>query len=89
MFPTAGRPAVEIMMPVWSPGFYRVEDYARRVEDLSAKAADGTDLKVEHPGEESMEGRDGRRRGPGRCVRHRLICRQSIGDDQLRRRAAV
>ena len=37
VFPTAGRPAVEIMMAVWSPGFYRVEDYAKRVEDLSAK----------------------------------------------------
>ena len=49
MFPTSGRPAIEIMMAVWSPGFYRVEDYAKRVEDLSAKAPDGTVLKVEHP----------------------------------------
>ena len=49
VFPTSGRPGIDIMMAVWSPGVYRVEDYARRVEDLSAKAADGTVLKVEHP----------------------------------------
>ena len=29
VFPTAGRPPIEIMMAVWSPGFYRVEDYAK------------------------------------------------------------
>src|SRR5574341_127318 len=36
------------MMPVWSPGFYRVEDYAGRVPDLEARGADGTALVVEH-----------------------------------------
>ena len=34
--PTGQRPTVELMMAVWSPGFYRVEDYARNVHDLSA-----------------------------------------------------
>src|SRR5580698_6024540 len=49
VFPTSGRTAIEIMMAVWSPGFYRVEDYAKRVEDFAAKAPDGTVLKVERP----------------------------------------
>jgi hypothetical protein len=31
-FPTGKRATIELMMPVWSPGFYRVEDYASRVQ---------------------------------------------------------
>jgi len=46
--PADGLAAVELMMPVWSPGFYRVEDYASRVRELSARAPDGTPLPVEH-----------------------------------------
>ena len=45
--PTEGRPAVELMMAVWSPGFYRVEDYARKLEGLSARTPDGMALEVE------------------------------------------
>ena len=47
--PTDGRATVEMMMPVWSPGYYVVQDYAGRVLALSARAADGTALKVERP----------------------------------------
>jgi predicted metalloprotease with PDZ domain len=47
--PAGGQDLVELMMPVWSPGFYRVEDYAGKVRDLSARAPDGTPLVVEHP----------------------------------------
>src|SRR6516225_4577752 len=46
VIPTGGRPSVELMMAVWSPGFYRVEDYARKVEHLSARTTDGTALEV-------------------------------------------
>jgi predicted metalloprotease with PDZ domain len=48
-FPTTKRAAIELMMPVWSPGFYRVEDYASRVQSLSARAPDGKTLAVEQP----------------------------------------
>src|SRR5262249_31733036 len=34
---TGSRPSFELMMPVWSPGFYRVEDYAGKVEGLTAR----------------------------------------------------
>ena len=47
--PTDKKPVVELMMPVWSPGFYRVEDYASKVQDLSARGADGAALTVEQP----------------------------------------
>ena len=40
-FPTEGRAAIVLMMPVWSPGFYRVEDYAAKVEELNARPASG------------------------------------------------
>jgi predicted metalloprotease with PDZ domain len=36
-----------MMMPVWSPGFYRIEDYAAGVQDLSARTPDGKSLQVE------------------------------------------
>jgi predicted metalloprotease with PDZ domain len=46
--PTGGRPAIEMMMPVWSPGFYRVQDYAKQVENLAARTTDGAALEVDH-----------------------------------------
>lgn len=49
IYPTEGRTAIELMMPIWTPGFYRVENYARKVEDLSARTPGGKTLKVEQP----------------------------------------
>ena len=43
-FPTDGRASVDLMMPIWSPGFYKIEDYAARVQDISAHAPDGSPL---------------------------------------------
>ena len=49
-YPTKGREVIDLMMPVWSPGFYRVENYASLVEDLSARSPrDGRALMVERP----------------------------------------
>jgi len=45
--PTGGQPAVEMMMAVWTPGSYLVREYARHVEDVTARAADGPALTVE------------------------------------------
>lgn len=45
--PAAGADSVEMMMPIWSPGYYRVEDYAGRVEALRARTPDGTALATE------------------------------------------
>ncbi|HEY7501424.1 MAG TPA: hypothetical protein VH740_23080 [Vicinamibacterales bacterium] len=47
--PTGGQPTVDLMMPVWTPGYYVVEDYAARVHSLSARAADGTALDAAKP----------------------------------------
>src|SRR5262245_940872 len=45
--PTAKRPSIELMMPIWSPGYYRVEDYAAQVSDVAAKSPDGKTLSIE------------------------------------------
>jgi predicted metalloprotease with PDZ domain len=47
--PTGNQSTLELMMPVWTPGFYRVEDYAGRVQDLVAKTPDGEILDVTKP----------------------------------------
>jgi predicted metalloprotease with PDZ domain len=36
------------MMPIWSPGYYKVENYADQVLDFSAGTPSGTTLAVEH-----------------------------------------
>jgi predicted metalloprotease with PDZ domain len=48
-FPTGRRATIELMMPVWSPGFYVLQDHASRVERLTARSAAGQELAVERP----------------------------------------
>lgn len=38
VIPTGKRASVELMMPVWTPGYYRVENYAKRVKSASGMA---------------------------------------------------
>lgn len=40
---------IELMMACWSPGFYKVEDYASRIESFQARSANGDVLNVEQP----------------------------------------
>ena len=44
--PTGGRPEVELMMAVWTPGSYLVREYARHVEAVSARTPGGEPLPV-------------------------------------------
>src|SRR4029453_1682692 len=44
--PTAKRDSIDVMMPVWSPGFYGMQNYADRVTAFTAKGADGAELTV-------------------------------------------
>jgi predicted metalloprotease with PDZ domain len=37
--PTDGRPAIELMMAVWTPGSYLIREYERNVEAVKASAA--------------------------------------------------
>ena len=47
--PTDKRESVDLMMAIWSPGFYGIQNYADRVSGFTAKAPDGTVLDVEKP----------------------------------------
>ena len=47
--PTDGKPSVDLMMAIWSPGFYGLQNYADRVSDFAAKAPDGAPLDVTKP----------------------------------------
>src|SRR5689334_23751060 len=44
--PTSQRPSIDLMMAIWSPGFYGLQNYADRVTSFSAKAPDGSPLDV-------------------------------------------
>lgn len=44
--PTGGQPAIDVMMPVWTPGSYLVREYSRNVEAVTARAPDGRTLRV-------------------------------------------
>ena len=45
--PTGGRPEVELMMAVWTPGSYLVREFARHVEAVTASGAGGAPLAVQ------------------------------------------
>ncbi|MES2359000.1 MAG: hypothetical protein V4529_11780 [Gemmatimonadota bacterium] len=47
--PTGAKPYVDLMMAVWSPGYYVQENYATHVQQLSAATPDGRTLTVEQP----------------------------------------
>jgi predicted metalloprotease with PDZ domain len=44
--PTGGRPALELMMPVWTPGSYVVREFSRNVEALAAAGSPGEALPI-------------------------------------------
>jgi predicted metalloprotease with PDZ domain len=47
--PSAGQTSVELMMATWSPGFYRVENYASRMSAFQARTTTGVSLTVTQP----------------------------------------
>jgi predicted metalloprotease with PDZ domain len=47
--PTGRRESVDLMMAIWSPGFYNIQNYARSVSAFAAKAPDGTALEFTQP----------------------------------------
>lgn len=42
IYPTAGRPQVDLFMAVWTPGSYLVREYERHVENVSARVGGRT-----------------------------------------------
>ncbi len=75
VIPTSKRAAVELIMPVWTPGYYRVENYARRVQDFAARTPEGTALEVEQPQPNRWRIRTGGRASVN--ISYRLVCEQN------------
>lgn len=46
VFPTEGRPSIDLMMAVWTPGSYLIREYAQHVEGLTAASSTHTALPV-------------------------------------------
>jgi predicted metalloprotease with PDZ domain len=44
--PTEKRESADLMMAIWSPGFYGLQNYADKVTAIAAKAEDGTVLEI-------------------------------------------
>ena len=44
--PTSGRPEIELMMAVWTPGSYLIREYERQVESVTAVGANGRAIEV-------------------------------------------
>lgn len=57
--------ALRVAMPAWAPGAYRIEDYARNVENFSAATPDGRSLEWEKTDKQTWE----IRKAPGEDVR--------------------
>ncbi|HEV8631114.1 MAG TPA: PDZ domain-containing protein, partial [Thermoanaerobaculia bacterium] len=45
--PTGGAPQLELFLPVWTPGSYRVRDYPRHLEALRVESYGGNPLRLE------------------------------------------
>jgi predicted metalloprotease with PDZ domain len=85
--PTGKQATIELMMPVWTPGFYRVENHASKVEHLSARTPDGKALSVEQPRKNRWRVQTGG--APAVVVSYRLECTGRsvtgnwVGEDML------
>jgi predicted metalloprotease with PDZ domain len=49
LVPTGKRESIDLCMAQWSPGFYRLENYAGRLRTLAARTPDGKQLDIEQP----------------------------------------
>ena len=81
--PAGTGPSIEIMMATWSPGFYRVEDYAKRVQGLAARTTDGVTAGRRGNAEKPLANSD-TRWAQGRCLLSAHL-RSVVGHHQLRR----
>jgi predicted metalloprotease with PDZ domain len=72
--PTLGQPDVELYMAVWTPGSYLVREYARNVEGVVAKGADGKALAVEKVRKNRWKVATGG--APSVTLSYRVYCRE-------------
>jgi predicted metalloprotease with PDZ domain len=76
VIPTGNRASIELMMPVWSPGYYAAGNYARDVQEFKARTADGTALGVDKPKENHWRIQTGG--APSVVITYRLVCQSTF-----------
>jgi len=74
LVPVEGRQPIELMMATWTPGFYKVEDYAGRITELNARTREGAPVAVEKARPNRWRLSAGRARSV--TVTYRLACEQ-------------
>ena len=47
IIPSADQATIELMMPVWTPGSYFVREFARNLENITARTPSGSELIIE------------------------------------------
>ena len=48
LIPSTGQPTIDLMMPVWTPGSYFVREFARNLENITARTLSGSELIIEN-----------------------------------------
>jgi predicted metalloprotease with PDZ domain len=76
VIPTEKRPTIELMIPVWSPGYYGAGNYAKDVQDFAARTPEGAVLAVEKPKENHW--RIQARGAPSIIITYRLLCQSTF-----------
>lgn len=74
VYPTGGRPQVDLFMAVWTPGSYLIREYQRHVEELTASGPGGAELAVVKPAKNRWRVQTGG--APAITVRYRLYGRE-------------
>jgi predicted metalloprotease with PDZ domain len=73
-YPTRGQRDIELTMAVWTPGSYLVREYARNVEDVTARTQTGKAVRVEKTLKNHWRVTTGG--SPSVIVTYRVYCRE-------------
>jgi predicted metalloprotease with PDZ domain/catechol 2,3-dioxygenase-like lactoylglutathione lyase family enzyme len=72
LIPADGRETIELMMSMWTPGYYRIENYANEVQNFSAQLPTGEPLTFDKPA--GNRWRINTQGEPTVLVSYRLVC---------------
>ena len=67
-YPTEGRPSIDLMMAVWTPGSYLIREYERHVEALTAADPGARAARGRENAQEPLAHHDERRQDRCGCA---------------------
>ncbi len=74
VYPAKAEQDIELSMAVWTPGSYRIREYARHIEDVRAATTDGTPLVASKTRKNRWRIRTGKT--PGLVVEYKVYCNE-------------